>query len=281
MVPAGVPAWIALHYEVQTLSILRGVLQYHIDFSCKVQAVFTMGDFATVGQLEAFLCKLNADYTKYAASLWDIGEVRCQDHLANADKEDLISAGVTSAIHATDIRARARTQGGPQRAVDKTSRKYEPVEDEISLARYVDSLMWHVWKCMDVYDQGPKLGEDKTSESELEIAIEELSTKMKEWGQLSMARCSTFCAMLVLEYVVDLEPVGRPVLSKYSDHRPRCSRELKHSIRCILHALERPLHTRGTCQKASMIYLKRIEGHQWLIEFRHPLSLVTVADRSF
>ncbi|DBA92345.1 TPA: hypothetical protein ACH3X1_003074 [Trebouxia sp. C0004] len=46
------------------------------------------------------------------------------------------------------------------------------------------------------------------------------------------------------EYVVDLEPVGRPVLSKYSDHRPRCSRELKHSIRCILHALE-VLHQAG------------------------------------
>ncbi|KAL0033250.1 hypothetical protein WJX77_000697 [Trebouxia sp. C0004] len=30
---------------------------------------------------------------------------------------------------------------------------------------------------------------------------------------------------------------------------PRPSRELKNSIRCILHALERPLHTRGTCQK--------------------------------
>ncbi|KAL0019903.1 hypothetical protein WJX77_005069 [Trebouxia sp. C0004] len=53
--------------QVQTLSVLRGVLQYHTDFSCKVQAAFTMGDFATVGQLEAFLYKLNANYTKGAA----------------------------------------------------------------------------------------------------------------------------------------------------------------------------------------------------------------------
>ncbi|KAL0033483.1 hypothetical protein WJX77_011423 [Trebouxia sp. C0004] len=33
--------------------------------------------------------------------------------------------------------------------------QYEPVEDEIT--GYVDSLLWHVWKCMDMYDQGPKL----------------------------------------------------------------------------------------------------------------------------
>ena len=36
------------------------------------------------------------------------------------------------------------------------------------------------------------------------------------------------------EYVVDLEPVGQPVLSKYFDYRPRSSRELKNSIRCAL-----------------------------------------------
>ena len=34
------------------------------------------------------------------------------------------------------------------------------------------------------------------------------------------------------EYIVDLEPVGQPVLSKHSDQRPRCSRELKSIIRC-------------------------------------------------
>ncbi|KAL0029444.1 hypothetical protein WJX77_008835 [Trebouxia sp. C0004] len=69
--------------------------------------------------------------------------------------------------------------------VDKTARKYEPVEDEISLAGIVDMLLWHIWRCIDMYDQGPKLG------------------------------------------------------------------ELKKSIRCILHALERPLHTSGTYQKGA------------------------------
>ena len=85
----------------------------------------------------------------------------------------------------------------------------------IDTAGFVDMLLWHVWKCMDMYDQGPKLGmrrkrncaedsatvkgkrpdfcflsskallfkgEDKTSESGLEKAIEELSTKLKDWG---------------------------------------------------------------------------------------------------
>jgi len=34
------------------------------------------------------------------------------------------------------------------------------------------------------------------------------------------------------EYIVDLEPVGQPVLSKHFDQRPQSSRELKKSIRC-------------------------------------------------
>ncbi|KAL0045145.1 hypothetical protein WJX82_009980 [Trebouxia sp. C0006] len=29
---------------------------------------------------------------------------------------------------------------------DKTARKYEPVEDEISLAGIVDMLLWHIWR---------------------------------------------------------------------------------------------------------------------------------------
>ncbi|DBA92959.1 TPA: hypothetical protein ACH3X2_003307 [Trebouxia sp. C0005] len=93
--------------------------------------------------------------------------------------------------------------------------QYEPVEDEISLAGFVDMLLWHIWRCIDMYDQGPKLGmrrkrncaedsaavkgkrpdffllsstallfkgEDKTSEAELEKAMEELSNKLKQWG---------------------------------------------------------------------------------------------------
>ncbi len=88
--------------------------------------------------------------------------------------------------------------------------------DHIAIAGYVDSLLWHVWKCMDAYDQGPKLGmlrkrncaedsatvkgkrpdfcflsskallfkgEDKTSEAGLEEAIEDLRSKLKIWGQ--------------------------------------------------------------------------------------------------
>ncbi|KAL0021270.1 hypothetical protein WJX79_003700 [Trebouxia sp. C0005] len=39
------------------------------------------------------------------------------------------------------------------------------------------------------------------------------------------------------QYVVDLEPVGQPVLSKYGDRKPKLQVELKPSIRCILQAL--------------------------------------------
>ncbi|DBA89100.1 TPA: hypothetical protein ACH3X1_016273 [Trebouxia sp. C0004] len=39
------------------------------------------------------------------------------------------------------------------------------------------------------------------------------------------------------QYVVDLEPVGQPVHSKYSDHKPCHVHQLKDSIRCILRAL--------------------------------------------
>ena len=87
--------------------------------------------------------------------------------------------------------------------------------EHICTAGFVDMLLWHIWRCIDMYDQGPKLGmrrkrncaedsatvkgkrpdffllssrallfkgEDKTSEAELEKALEELSTKLKEWG---------------------------------------------------------------------------------------------------
>ncbi|KAL3148643.1 hypothetical protein ABBQ38_014065 [Trebouxia sp. C0009 RCD-2024] len=39
------------------------------------------------------------------------------------------------------------------------------------------------------------------------------------------------------QYVVDLEPVGQPVLSKYGDRKPKLQSKLKTSIRCILQAL--------------------------------------------
>ena len=67
-----------------------------------------MRNFRTVRQLEDFLGKLDANYVKYAPALWDNSEVRCLDQLANADKEDLVKAGVVSAIHARDIQARSR-----------------------------------------------------------------------------------------------------------------------------------------------------------------------------
>lgn len=63
-------------------------------------------NFATVEQLQAFLGSFNSVYTRYAGSLWD-SEVRYLAQLAHADKQDLIEAGATSPIHATDIRKRA------------------------------------------------------------------------------------------------------------------------------------------------------------------------------
>ncbi|KAA6429875.1 MAG: hypothetical protein FRX49_00307 [Trebouxia sp. A1-2] len=46
------------------------------------------------------------------------------------------------------------------------------------------------------------------------------------------------------QYVVDLEPVGQPVFSKYGDRKPKLQVELKISIRCILQALV-TLHQAG------------------------------------
>lgn len=76
-------------------------------------------------------------------------------------------------------------------------------------------LLWRLWKCMETHDQGPKLdlrcsrkyiedsvavkgkrpdfvlfssrgllfkGERKASKDELDTALEELSTKLKEWA---------------------------------------------------------------------------------------------------
>ncbi|DBB05235.1 TPA: hypothetical protein ACH3X3_010474 [Trebouxia sp. C0006] len=68
-----------------------------------------MARFASEAELETFLGKLDPDYGQYASAVWQNG-VRTAHQLANADKEDLVAAGVASAIHAQDIRARA----GPQ-----------------------------------------------------------------------------------------------------------------------------------------------------------------------
>ena len=69
-----------------------------------------MARFASEAELEAFLDRLDPDYGQYAPELWQNG-VRTAHQLANAEKEDLVVAGVTSAIHAKDIKARAGPQG--------------------------------------------------------------------------------------------------------------------------------------------------------------------------
>ncbi len=69
-----------------------------------------MARFAIEAELETFLVKLDQDYGQYASAVWQNG-VRTANQLANADKEDLVAAGVTSAIHAKDIKARAGPQG--------------------------------------------------------------------------------------------------------------------------------------------------------------------------
>ncbi|DBB07453.1 TPA: hypothetical protein ACH3X3_008930 [Trebouxia sp. C0006] len=69
-----------------------------------------MAHFASEAELEAFLGELNPTYGQYATALWSNG-ITTQRQLANADKEDLLAAGVTSAIHAKDIKATAGTQG--------------------------------------------------------------------------------------------------------------------------------------------------------------------------
>ncbi|DBA81527.1 TPA: hypothetical protein ACH3X1_007301 [Trebouxia sp. C0004] len=65
---------------------------------------------ASEAELKTFLGRLDPDYAQYASAVWQIG-VRTAHQLANADKEDLVAAGVTSAIHAKDIKARAGPQG--------------------------------------------------------------------------------------------------------------------------------------------------------------------------
>ena len=69
-----------------------------------------MARFVSKAELETFLGRLDPDYGQYASAVWQNG-VRTAHQLANADKEDLVAAGVTSAIHAKDIKARTGPQG--------------------------------------------------------------------------------------------------------------------------------------------------------------------------
>ena len=70
-----------------------------------------MARFASEAELETFLGKLDPDYGQYASAVWQNG-VRTAHQLANADKEDLVAAGITSAMHPSDIKARAQQATG-------------------------------------------------------------------------------------------------------------------------------------------------------------------------
>ena len=70
-----------------------------------------MARFASEAELETFLGRLDPDYGQYASAVWQNG-VRTAHQLENADKEDLVAAGVTSAIHANDKKARAQQATG-------------------------------------------------------------------------------------------------------------------------------------------------------------------------
>lgn len=65
-----------------------------------------MPHFAIEAELETFLGRLNPYYGKYASTLWQHG-VNAASQLANADPDALIAAGVTNAIHATDMKVQA------------------------------------------------------------------------------------------------------------------------------------------------------------------------------
>lgn len=69
-----------------------------------------MARFASKAELEVFLDSLDPDYGQYATTMWQHG-IRTARQLANAHKEDMLAAGVTSAMHATDIKASAGPQG--------------------------------------------------------------------------------------------------------------------------------------------------------------------------
>ena len=66
------------------------------------------------------------------------------------------------------------------------------------------------------------------------------------------------------EYVVDLEPVGQPVLSKYFDHRPQSLQALKNSIRCATCNDCRLFCHGWYCTHAGSA-MKRCRGKSWLM----------------
>ena len=70
----------------------------------------TMARFASITELEAFLRSLDREYGQYSLPLWQNG-VRRPEQIANADKQDLMTAGVPLALYATDIIVRAGRPG--------------------------------------------------------------------------------------------------------------------------------------------------------------------------
>ncbi|KAL0029382.1 hypothetical protein WJX77_003516 [Trebouxia sp. C0004] len=141
------------------------------------------GEKLSLEQFSALLKNIDSGLGLAASQLWKEG-VNTEALLRKLTKQDMHMAGINLGNRVLIYDHFHPTDAGHLQTVvvDKTARKYEPVEDEISLAGVVDMLLWHIWRCIDMYDQGPKLGEDKTSEAELEKALEELSTKLKEWG---------------------------------------------------------------------------------------------------
>lgn len=68
-----------------------------------------MARFASLAELEVFLCMLEPDYAQYASVLWQ-QQVRTANQLANASKPLLLSWGLLE-LHVDDIKARAVSTG--------------------------------------------------------------------------------------------------------------------------------------------------------------------------
>ena len=68
-----------------------------------------MARFASLAELEVFLCKLEPEYAQYASVLWQ-RQVRAANQLANASKSLLLSWGLLE-LHVDDIKARAGSTG--------------------------------------------------------------------------------------------------------------------------------------------------------------------------
>ncbi|KAL0033260.1 hypothetical protein WJX77_000951 [Trebouxia sp. C0004] len=100
--------------------------------------ILSMARFASEAELETFLGKLDQDYGQYASAVWQNG-VRTAQQLANADKEDLVAAGVTSAIHAKDIKARAGPQVSQEQAHSSAWQQQAAATDQTG--QYVRQLL--------------------------------------------------------------------------------------------------------------------------------------------